>query len=70
MAMLEHSGISRDKENAAVMLGLLVYHAPRIITPYLDAIVGVLMAKLMEPEQNTGILKHVLEALGDVSEVS
>lgn len=69
MAVLEHSGIGRDKEQAANMLYLLVHNAPRIVKPYLDSIVDVLMSKLTESEQNTGVITSVLEALGGVSEV-
>jgi len=70
MAVLEHSGIGRDKEQAANMVYLLVHNAPRIIKPYLDAIVDVLMSKLLETNQNVGVLTAVLEALGGVAEVS
>ena len=70
MAVLEHSGIGRDKELAANMLFLLVSNAPRIVRPYLDSIVDVLMIKLREPDQVTGVTSSVLEALGGVAEVS
>lgn len=70
MAVLEHSGIGRDKELAANMLYLLVHNAPRIVKPYMDSIVDVLMSKLKEPDQITGVLTSVLEALGGVAEVS
>lgn len=69
MAVLEHSGIGRDKEQAATMLYLLVHNAPRIVKPYLDSIVDVLMSKLDEPVQNVGVQTSVLEALGGVAEV-
>ena len=52
------------------MIYLLVHNAPRIIKPYLDAIVDVLMSKLKEPDQNMGVLTATLEALGGVAEVS
>ena len=69
IAVLEHSGIGRDKEQAANMLYLLVHNAPRIIKPYLDAIVDALMSKLKETDQNTAVMTAVLEALGGVCEV-
>ena len=52
------------------MLYLLVHNAPRIIKPYLDAIVDALMSKLKETDQNTAVMTAVLEALGGVCEVS
>lgn len=70
MAVLEHSGIGRDKEQAANMLYLLVHNAPRIVKPYLDSIVDVLMSKLKEQDQNIAVLTSVLEALGGVAEVT
>ena len=51
------------------MIYLLVHNAPRIIKPYMDAIVDVLMSKLKESDQNVGVQTAVLEALGGVAEV-
>ncbi len=38
---LEHSGMGRNKEQAAKMLGHLVSRAPRLIRPYMEPILKV-----------------------------
>ena len=38
---LEHSGVGRNKEQAATMLGHLVSTAPRLIKPYMEPILKV-----------------------------
>ena len=38
---LEHSGLGRNKEQAARMLGHLVSRAPRLIRPYMEPILKV-----------------------------
>ena len=38
---LEHSGVGRNKEQAARMLGHLVANAARLIRPYMDPILKV-----------------------------
>ena len=39
---LEHSGLGRNKEQAARMLGHLVSRAPRLIRPYMEPILKVM----------------------------
>lgn len=38
---LEHSGIGRNKEQAARMLDHLAVNAPRLVRPYIQAILKV-----------------------------
>jgi len=38
---LEYSGVGRNKENSARMLGHLVLHAPKLIKPYMEPILKV-----------------------------
>lgn len=38
---LEHSGVGRNKEQSARMLGHLVSNAPRLIRPYMEPILKV-----------------------------
>ncbi len=38
---LEYSGIGRNKEQSALMLGHLVSNAPRLIRPYMEPILRV-----------------------------
>lgn len=41
LAELDHSGVGRNKEQAARMLGHLVANAARLIRPYMDPIMKV-----------------------------
>lgn len=42
---LEHSGVGRNKEQSARMLGHLVSNAPRLIRPYMEPILKVIFCK-------------------------
>jgi len=66
---LKHSGLGRNKEQAARLLSLLVNSAPRLVRPYMECILTVLVPKLREPEQNPGVLLAVLACIGDLAEV-
>ena len=67
---LEHSGMGRNKEQAARMLDHLVVSAPRLIRPYMEPVLKVLVPKLKESEANPGVVLAVLRAVGDLAEVS
>ncbi|CAG9812455.1 unnamed protein product [Phaedon cochleariae] len=67
---LEHSGIGRNKEQGARMLDHLVVSAPRLIRPYMEPILKVLVPKLKEPEPNPGVILSVLLTIGDLAEVT
>ncbi|KOX79033.1 Serine/threonine-protein kinase mTOR [Melipona quadrifasciata] len=67
---LEHSGMGRNKEQAARMLDHLVVSAPRLIRPYMEPILKVLVPKLKEPESNPGVILAILRAIGDLAEVN
>ncbi|XP_063386567.1 serine/threonine-protein kinase mTOR [Cydia fagiglandana] len=67
---LEHSGMSRNKEQAARMLGNLIRHAPRLVRPYMETILNVLVPKLKESEANPGVVISVLKAVGDLADVN
>jgi len=43
---LEHSGVGRNKEHSAQLLGHLVANAPTLICPYVEPILNVLIPKL------------------------
>ncbi|KAJ4934007.1 hypothetical protein JOQ06_006815 [Pogonophryne albipinna] len=47
---LEHSGVGRNKEQSARMLGHLVSNAPRLIRPYMEPILKALILKLKDPD--------------------
>ncbi|XP_050511015.1 serine/threonine-protein kinase Tor [Diabrotica virgifera virgifera] len=67
---LEHSGIGRNKEQGARMLDHLVVSAPRLIRPYMEPILKVLVPKLKESEPNPGVILSVLLTIGDLAEVT
>ncbi|XP_064642053.1 serine/threonine-protein kinase mTOR-like isoform X1 [Lineus longissimus] len=67
---LENSGMGRNKEQAAKMLGHLVSTAPRLIKPYMEPILKVLVPKLKESEQNPSVTISVLAAIGEQAQVS
>lgn len=66
---LEHSGMSRNKEQAARMLDNLILHAPKLVKPYMETILNVLVPKLKEPDLNPGVIISVLKAVGDLADV-
>nr|CAD7429912.1 unnamed protein product [Timema monikensis] len=67
---LEHSGMGRNKEQSARMLDHLVVNAPRLVRPYMEPVLKVLVPKLREQEPNPGVVVSVLTAIGDLAEVS
>ncbi|KMQ92782.1 serine threonine-protein kinase mtor [Lasius niger] len=67
---LEHSGMGRNKEQAARMLDHLVVTAPRLVRPYMEPILKVLVPKLKESDPNPGVILAVLRAIGDLAEVN
>ncbi|XP_046427062.1 serine/threonine-protein kinase mTOR [Neodiprion fabricii] len=67
---LEHSGMGRNKEQASRMLDYLVISAPRLIRPYMEPILKVLIPKMKEPEPNPGVVLAVLKAIGDLASVN
>lgn len=67
---LEHSGMSRNKEQSARMLDHLIVNTPRLISAYMRPILAILVPKLKEPESNPGVMLNVLRAIGDLAEVN
>ncbi|XP_059160425.1 serine/threonine-protein kinase mTOR-like [Physella acuta] len=67
---LEHSGIGRNKEQAARMLGHLVSNTARLIKPYMVPIMETLIPKLKETDQNPAVTISVLQAIGEQAQVS
>ncbi|XP_063917186.1 serine/threonine-protein kinase mTOR isoform X2 [Zophobas morio] len=70
LSELEHSGSGRNKEQGARMVDHLVVSAPRMIRPYMEPILKVLVPKLRDPEPNPGVVLSVLLTIGDLAEVS
>ena len=66
---MEHSGIGRKKEQAARLLGHLVSTAPRLIRPYMEPILKVLIPKLKDPDPYPVVVISVLAAIGEQAQV-
>lgn len=67
---IEHSGMSRNKEQSARMLDHLIVSTPRLISAYMKPILTKLVPKLKETESNPGVILNVLRAIGDLAEVN
>lgn len=67
---LEHSGMSRNKEQAARMLDNLILHAPQLVKPYMETILNVVVPKLKESDSNPGVVINILKSIGDLAELS
>ena len=57
---MEFSGVGRNKEQSARMLGHLVANAPGLIKPYVEPILKVLIPKLKETDLNPMVVTSVL----------
>ena len=67
---MEFSGVGRNKEQSARMLGHLVSNAPALIRPYVEPILKVLIPKLKETaDLNPMVITSVLRAVGDLAQV-
>jgi FKBP12-rapamycin complex-associated protein len=66
---MEYSGVGRNKEQSARMIGHLVANAPTVIRPYVDPILKVLVPKLKETDLNPMVITSVLRAVGDLAQV-
>ena len=67
---LEHSGIGKTKDQGARMLSRLVSSAPRLIKPYMEPILKVLVPKLQGRSTNPSVVISVLTAIGELAQVS
>ncbi|GBN02820.1 Serine/threonine-protein kinase mTOR, partial [Araneus ventricosus] len=65
---LEHSGIGRNKEQSAKMLGHLSANAPRLIRPYMEPVLNVLIPKLRDPDPNPGVTIAFLAGVGELAQ--
>ncbi|KAI8371602.1 armadillo-type protein [Radiomyces spectabilis] len=65
---LEYSVISRQKEESARLVALLVGAAQRLTKPYIEPVLKVLLPKARDP--SPGVVSAVLGALGELAAVS
>lgn len=64
---LEYSAISRNKEESARLLGLLISTSTRLVKPYVKPILGVILPKLKD--HSPGVVSQVLHAVGEIASV-
>ncbi|RKO90751.1 armadillo-type protein, partial [Blyttiomyces helicus] len=64
---LEYSGVSRQKEESARLLSHLISAAQRLIKPYVEPILKVLLPKTKDT--SPGVASKVLVALGELGQV-
>ncbi|KAK8751728.1 hypothetical protein OTU49_009992 [Cherax quadricarinatus] len=67
---LDYSGIGRNRELSAHMLGHLIGNAPRFMRQFVQAIMSVLVPKLKDQDPNPAVTMCVLVAIGDLAQVS
>ena len=67
---LEYSGLGRNKEQSARILGHLVSTSPKLIRSYRELVLKALIPKLREPDPNPGVVVNILVALGDLAQVT
>ena len=64
---LEFSDVARNKEESAKLLSLLVQNSQRLIKPYVDPMIAVLLPKARDP--NAAVSATILKAIGDLATV-
>jgi FKBP12-rapamycin complex-associated protein len=64
---LEFSDVARNKEESAKLLSLLVQNSQRLIKPYVDPMISVLLPKARDP--NTAVAATILKAIGELATV-
>nr|CAB3264065.1 serine/threonine-protein kinase mTOR-like [Phallusia mammillata] len=69
VAELEHSGIGRNKLQAARLIGHLARNAPSVMKAYVVPTIKTLISKLQDDEQTASVSVGIMKAIGDLSEV-
>ncbi|KAI9778323.1 MAG: phosphatidylinositol kinase- protein kinase tor1 [Candelina submexicana] len=64
---LEYSTVPRNKEESAKLLSLLVAASSKLIKPYVDPMVTVLLPKARDP--NAGVASTIIKAIGELATV-
>nr|XP_046918339.1 serine/threonine-protein kinase mTOR-like [Dermatophagoides farinae] len=70
LSEFEHSGIAKNLEQSARMLGHLLASAPRFSRPYTEPILKVFLPKLRDPQQSQAVVTAVMSAVGELAIVS
>jgi FKBP12-rapamycin complex-associated protein len=64
---LEYSNVSRTKEESAKLLSHLVSASQKLIQPYVEPMVTVLLPKARDP--SAGVASSIMKALGELAQV-
>jgi FKBP12-rapamycin complex-associated protein len=64
---LEFSDVARNKEESAKLLSLLVQNSQKLIKPYVDPMISVLLPKAADP--NPAVSSTILKAIGELATV-
>ncbi len=64
---LEFSDVARNKEESAKLLSLLVKNSQKLIKPYVDPMITVLLPKAKDP--SPAVAATILKAIGDLATV-
>ncbi|XP_065891468.1 serine/threonine-protein kinase mTOR-like isoform X2 [Dysidea avara] len=64
---LEYSGIGRNKEQSARLLRHMIANAPKLVKPYQEPILKVLIPKLTEAIPNPSVVINILAAIGELA---
>jgi FKBP12-rapamycin complex-associated protein len=64
---LEFSDVARNKEESAKLLSLLVQNSQRLIKPYVDPMISVLLPKARDA--NPAVATAIIKAIGDLATV-
>lgn len=67
---LEYSGMGRNKEQSARLLGHLIANAPKLVKPYQAPILKVLTPKLKEAGTNPNVIINIMAAIGELAQVA
>ncbi|TVY80760.1 Serine/threonine-protein kinase tor2 [Lachnellula suecica] len=64
---LEFSDVAKNKEESAKLLSLLVQNSQRLIKPYVDPMISVLLPKARDP--SPAVASTILKAIGELATV-
>ena len=67
LAELEYSAVSLQREESAKLLGLLISSTPKLIQPYVESVLKVLLPKARD--SSAGVASNVLAAVGELAHV-
>ncbi|GAV00928.1 TOR [Ramazzottius varieornatus] len=67
---LEYSGVNKNREHSAKLLGHLIATAPALMRSYSEPILKALVSKLKDEECSNAVIVNILSAIGELARVS